>query len=341
MSRVLPPPHEFTLPSRRAPGLASFLAQVGPEGAVLEGAPFAAEGARGGEGSEWPFERRALHETGSSAFGVALVRREGAFAVHVPFGASVADWDLGLRCVRALASALDAPVLKAGREAPFDWVELVARFHGRALLGLLGEEFDATARAAAASPFVLDGVVREVHVGPRTIARVRDGGPPEERGARLGDLVGRVQWLEFEGAEVARVLDFRSPDGRTFHAAVVVPGRRLFLPDTRHVLLADPISGEAPVVVARDDVPAVLGAEGYEPLDETQGLALVHRGDAWDAVFHAALDHAVVRVQATVPDTPPQDAALDEDDEPTEERPTPPLPPPPGAARKRPWWRIW
>lgn len=341
MSRVLPPPHEFTLPSRRAPGLASFLAQVGPEGAVLEGAPFATRGAEGAEGAGWPFERRALHETGSSAFGVALVRHEEAFAVHVPFGASVADWDLGLRCVRALASALDAPVLKSGREAPFDWVELVARFHGKALLALLGEEFDATARAAAAAPFVLDGVVREVHVGPRTVARVREGGPPEERGARFGDLVGRLQWLEYEGAEVARVLDFRSPDGRTFHAAVVVPGRRLFLPDTRHVLFADPISGEAPVVVAREQVPAVLGDEGYEPLDETQGLALVHRGDAWDAVFHAALNHAVVRVQATVPDAPPADPDLDEDDEPTEERPTPPLPPPPDGPRKRPWWRIW
>jgi hypothetical protein len=358
--------HTFLVPSRLPPSWVAVAAEVGAEGLVVaEGAP----------GTEWPVGVLLVHEAGTSARGIEVERTEDALVVRVPGSAAPMDWDLGLRFVRAFAGLLDAPIVRPERAAPYDAIELVARYNGKALVALLAAEFDATVAAAEAGPVRLEGAVRPVVLGPTTVARLRAEGPPEERGLRLATLLGRVQWIEHEGVAVANVLEFASPDGRPFTAATLVPGRRLFLPDSPHLLLAEPGSAEPPLVVPRASLAAWIGEGLVEWVDEAQPIVLLHRGSAWDDAWDRATAHVIVRVQRTVgdvePAAPPDDdddfelEALDDapapasapagkptpaaarearpaptvrDDEPTHEGPRPPMSP---SARRKPWWRFW
>lgn len=345
-------PHTFVVPSRRVPAWGPVSAEVGLEGLVV---------AQGAPAPEWPLGVLHVHETGTSARGIEVEHTAEGMRVRIPASAAPTDWDLGLRFVRAFAGLHDAPIHRTDRAAPFDAVELAARYHGKALAALLAAEFDATALAAASAdgPLTLAAAVRPVHLGPATIARLRDAGPPEERGLRLADLVGRIQWIEQEGYAIAGVFPFVSPDGRAFSAAAIVPGRRLFLPASPHVLLAEPGSSEAPLVVPRASLPAWIGEGLVEALDETQALVLIHKGSAWDDAWDRAAAHVIVRVQKTLDDVEPAappDEDLDEDlevdldaDEATHEGPTPPLAPPPlpgrtsnpPAPRRKAWWKFW
>ena len=361
--------HTFVVPSRHAPSWAAVAADVGAEGLV---------GAEGVPDPEWPVGLRHVHEDGTSARGIEVERTEDAMVVRVPASAAPMDWDLGLRFVRTFAALLDAPIRRPEREAPYDAVELAARYNGKALVALLAAEFDATEASAAAGPVTVEGAVRPVVLGPASLARLRADGPAEERGLRLATFLGRVQWIEHEGAAVANVLEFASPDGRTFTAATIVPGRRLFLPASPHVLLAEPGGAEPPLVVPRSSLAAWIGEGLVEWVDELQPVVLLHRGSAWDDAWDRAAAHVIVRVQSTVGDVEPaaepedDDFELEEldledrpapppaptraparearpapsaasdhgadDDEPTHEGPRPPLPPPP---RKKAWWKFW
>jgi len=301
--QMSPASHTFVVPSRRAPSWGPVAAEVGAEGLVVaEGAPTPA----------WPVGVLHVHEDGTSARGVEVERTADGIHVRIPPSAAPMDWDLGLRFVRAFAGLLDAPIFRADREAPYDPVELAARYNGKALVALLAVEFDATVGGAEAEPVSLDGAVRPVVLGPTTVARLRAAGPPEERGLRLADLIGRIQWVEHEACAVANVLEIVSPDGRAFSAATLVPGRRWFLPASPHVLLADPGSDEAPLVVPRASLPAWLGEGLVEMLDELQAIVLLHRGSAWDDAWDRAAAHVIVRVQQSVPDVAPP--APSEDD---------------------------
>lgn len=376
LTRPLPMPHTFVVPTRLAPSYAAVAADVGAEGLVVaEGAPEA----------EWPVGLLHVHEDGTSARGIEVERTADAMIVRIPTSAAPMDWDLGLRFVRAFAGLFDAPIRRPEREAPYDPIELVARYNGKALVALLAAEFDATAAAAEAEPVTLEGAVRPVVLGPAALERLKADGPPEERGLRLATFVGRVQWIEHEDCAVANVLEFVSPDGRPFSAATIVPGRRLFLPASPHVMLAEPGSAEPPLVVPRASLAAWIGEGLVEWVDEVQPIVLLHRGSAWDDAWDRATAHVIVRVQRTVGDVEPaaphddddefelEELDLDDapkpkppakaapasarearpapsagsdrgadDDEPTHEGPRPPLPPPPGAAGPRkPWWKFW
>lgn len=364
-------PHTFVVPTRLAPSYTAVAAEVGAEGLVVaEGAPEA----------EWPVGLRHVHEDGTSARGIEVERTADAMIVRIPTSAAPMDWDLGLRFVRAFAGLLDAPIRRPEREAPYDAVELAARYNGKALVALLAAEFDATAAAAEAEPVTLEGAVRPVVLGPAALARLRAEGPAEERGLRLATFVGRVQWIEQEDCAVANVLEFVSPDGRPFTAATIVPGRRLFLPASPHVMLAEPGSAEPPLVVPRASLAEWLGEGLVEWVDEVQPIVLLHRGSAWDDAWDRATAHVIVRVQRTVGDVEPTAAPDDDDDDfeleelDLDDAPKPrpsataapaparearsapsartaadddepthegPRPPLPPPPRKKPWWRFW
>jgi hypothetical protein len=232
-----------------------------------------------------------VYRWGVSTRGIELCRDGGSLKVRILTCSAPEEIEIALRIASNAARWAGAPIEpEIGAACSADeladahgpaWVSLMAESGARSLAEL-------TRRQGAV--LKLMGPVRTFHIGPRTLDELDRGGPDAELGARLYEIMRRVQYVDPAQVFISGKLTVGTGSGAPLEMSVWGPDADYLFSDVEYLCLA---AGEpSDVLVPKSTLPALAG-ERCDFLDDVHVLVRAVRAAEWPSFVDRARRHQV------------------------------------------------